>query len=475
MRSGSLWSLPTVLLGAIAAYSAGQPLSDPDLWWHLRAGDDILAGRFPRVESWSFTTAGSPFVITSWISDVLFSLVHDWLGFRGLQALSVALALAILIGAYRSIRRHARPEPAAWVLLLVATCLLPFLYARAQLFTFLLAVVVASWGRDLLHGAVVRPWRWIALTYLWANLHGGWVVAPVILVTATLAQSADTYRRHAGWRSVRPLVTSLATALLAFLSTALTPVGPQLLTRAVAVNRVGPFIAEWQHTMPATLLGLPYTLLLGTIAISWARGGHRVARSEILYVVMVSAFGFYAVRNVPIAALLLAPIAASCAQELLEPLLPRRPSTVPGFVVAGAVGLGLAVALTLVALRPGVSPNLPWRIASSLEQADGPKRVMVDYDIGGFIVGNARSATVSIDGRADTYPFVYFTRYMTAMKTGTGLPNLVHELNPDYAVIASNTHVAHFLVDHGWRHQLTDQGYDLLRAPESPQGQHVRS
>jgi len=42
---------------------------DPDLWWHLQAGQDIVTSRaIPQVDIYSFTKAGSEWVTHEWLS-----------------------------------------------------------------------------------------------------------------------------------------------------------------------------------------------------------------------------------------------------------------------------------------------------------------------------------------------------------------------------------------------------------------------
>src|SRR4051794_34084904 len=65
--------LPAGLMGLavclIAVAALFQPALDPDLGWHLRTGQLILASHaIPRTDPFSFTRAGAPWVEQEWLS-----------------------------------------------------------------------------------------------------------------------------------------------------------------------------------------------------------------------------------------------------------------------------------------------------------------------------------------------------------------------------------------------------------------------
>src|SRR5687767_7827743 len=84
---------------AIAVLGASMlPMTDPDTWWHLRVGREILdTGSVPSVDSWSIAGAGRPWVSQDWGSNVLMAALHEAggptlvsLAYGALTAVSVA-------------------------------------------------------------------------------------------------------------------------------------------------------------------------------------------------------------------------------------------------------------------------------------------------------------------------------------------------------------------------------------------------
>src|SRR5215471_16665213 len=71
---------------------------DPDLWWHIKNGQNILAThRWPTTDPYSFTVAGTPWLSYEWLGDVLFGTVARYGGLVGLFALLLVLASAVML------------------------------------------------------------------------------------------------------------------------------------------------------------------------------------------------------------------------------------------------------------------------------------------------------------------------------------------------------------------------------------------
>jgi len=72
---------------------ATWPLIDGDVWWHIRAGEEVLrSGRIPNVDTWSIVGAGRPWTTQDWLANVLLALgngMGDW-GRTALSCLAAA-------------------------------------------------------------------------------------------------------------------------------------------------------------------------------------------------------------------------------------------------------------------------------------------------------------------------------------------------------------------------------------------------
>src|ERR1700687_4735502 len=63
-----------LLVPLILGFSVGR-ISEPDIWWHLRNAAFLFQHHsFPRVDTYSFSAAGSPWINFEWLSELPFFL-----------------------------------------------------------------------------------------------------------------------------------------------------------------------------------------------------------------------------------------------------------------------------------------------------------------------------------------------------------------------------------------------------------------
>jgi hypothetical protein len=196
------WAPEVVLIVALASLSAFD-VFEQDIFWQIRAGDEILRGLgLQQRDTWSLTARGMPSVNFEWLSTVLIRAVYGVGGVRALIALRVALAAAMLGSAALLIHRHVARERARNVALL----LLPVFYVtiafkievRSDTFVFLIfAGLLLLWSSTLI--VRTKMAASLALTIVATNLHAG--TAPFVALAAmpficALPMSAP---RRLGW------------------------------------------------------------------------------------------------------------------------------------------------------------------------------------------------------------------------------------------------------------------------------------
>ena len=65
------WSL-------LAGTFSKRPLADPDIGWHIRTGEQILATHsLPRTDPFSSTMHGQPWFAWEWLYDILLGILHQ--------------------------------------------------------------------------------------------------------------------------------------------------------------------------------------------------------------------------------------------------------------------------------------------------------------------------------------------------------------------------------------------------------------
>ena len=436
---------------------AGGPLADPDVWWHVRTGRYVLDHHtIPHTDPWSFTAPHGSWVPTSWLSDVLFALAERASGDTGLRVLRLLLALAVVVATWLVARRSATTtRDAALATGLAVLALAPFLRERPQVLSLLLVAWLTLGIQRILAGELPRVLPWVAVCWVWANLHGMWVLLPIgALAAGVLAWCED--------RSRIPLAARCTTvALLSWLAVLVTPVGPRLAWWPWVVRHTAAPITEWQPTLLTRGVGLPLLLLLAVLVVRWARSPEPVPWTRVAYALAVVLFGLIAYRNVAPAALLLVP-------ELARTSRNQAPETVPVLPRAGlvALGVGLVLAVVNLSVSRAVSSDQPVALVDRLAARGQQVRLLNHYDVGGLVTGRASPpARVAIDGRTDIWSAAFVRRYVDGLGGGDWRP-LVDELRPDAALLRKDSEAARGLeLERHWRITDRDGAWVLLEPP----------
>jgi hypothetical protein len=432
--------------------TATWPLIDGDVWWHLRAGEEILAtGAVPRFEEWSILGFGRPWVSQDWLANVIMAAVRgtDPLGETVLSfafGLVVVAAFAVLWRTIGVRNRAVRWAPRiAWLMLglIVAA---PVLGVRVQVLDLLLSAVVA-WL--LAHYVVDRRRRWIAalpvVAAVWANLHAGWPMLFLLGGALVAGEAIDrAWKRSLDpeplrWADLRDLVLALVAA---FAALALNPNGVGLWAfpfDAIGIAVLGKHILEW---FPVTADARLLALYIGFVAIAvlptLALGRRSLRLSDVLVVIGLTIMAGYAVRFLLIAGPLVSVIAAASLTprlaatrwgpqtvRLVDSLsVPRERRLLLAHLglAAGLVMLGVGVSVAKVAPPAQASAavaNFPVDAVAWMEMADPGDRIFNRYEWGGYLGHELPDRLVFVDGRTDVYGDDLLTAYAAIISVQT--------------------------------------------------------
>lgn len=239
-----------------------HPGPDSDIWWHLRAGADLLAGRAGTfVEAWSFTAAGNVWVNHEWLAELILALVER----TGGGTLVVGLvALASLVTGLLMARAAAREKiplalTGAW-LAMIPLVMGDRLVARPQLFTYLLlALTLERFGAAQRGQASL--WILPAIQMLWTNLHGPVIGLGVMTLLLAGGGPVGKNERERWW--------VLGAVILASM---IHPAGPRALLDYLGHLAAGglyrQMVQEWQPILSSTQQHLPErmaTVILATM------------------------------------------------------------------------------------------------------------------------------------------------------------------------------------------------------------------
>ena len=407
------------------AFAALRTHADPDLWGHLRFGQDILRDhRLVSVDPYSFTQ-DLPWTNHEWLSETVTALAYTAGGDAGLwlyKAFIVGIALGLV---WQSLRAaHAGWRWSGLVIAAVAAHALT-LTIRPQLWTLLFVVVLCR----LLVAGGRALWFIPVMAMAWANLHGGWVLGLGILSVWTFGCLIDVERRG-------DAVTLIPVVVVSVLATLVNPYGPHLwefIASTVRLSRDD--ISEWQpiwrHSVGAMATWISVVLY---VAWAWRRQG-RPSPATWLVLFMLAFSSLRVMRLValfaPAAVVLLAPRLPKARRALVTPL----GQTVVDVVMVAVV---LLLSFQMRIVRPCVSiegasaPDLDALAALAESKPTG--RMITAFDWGQAALATVGPAVkVSIDGRRET---VYSARtrqaqYQIQFGDEEGF-RAIDRLSPDY-------------------------------------------
>ncbi|MGU3541077.1 hypothetical protein [Methylobacterium sp. A54F] len=390
-------------------------LNDPDTQWHVAVGDRILADRaLPWTDPFSHTFAGAPWIAKEWLSQLLLSIAHRFLGWPGvvlLAGVSAAGAFALL---HAWLARRLIWSAALGITLVAALATAPHLLARPHLLTFPLVVLWTCGLVDAVERRAGPPWALLVVLALWANLHAGFTIAfPVAGLMAAEAVAGAA----SGQRRAMLLRWGVFLAGCPF-AACLTPYGAHAIWITASLFGTGeplPFITEWQP-LPLDAAGA------GTRVVMLALPALLVLREpgrHLWRVLLLALLATMAIRHARFLDLyaLIAPVLVAAPLARLWPALaagrpPQAPAQAPIEARLGGLaplGLGLVCAVALirpVAPDPDVTPVAALDAARARGLTAGP--VYNHYDFGGFLIG--AGVRTFIDGRTDQLFLGGFTR-----------------------------------------------------------------
>lgn len=444
LNTSSLWSIGDrrlratgALIGMVAIAAVAVScffVSDSDLFMHLKNGERILnSGRLERAEVYSYTTTESEFPNHEWLSNLIGALIWRAGGFELLVLLkAVAVGVIVLMLAASSRLRGARGLAVPCTLLVFVVLVRFRLYTRPEIFSLLLLPVVDLLCLD----AVVWPpsrriWLIPFLTAVWANLHPGVVLAPVIVGThgvgALLAGRLPLLASRGTPRDGRRL---LLVALSCLPAMSLTPYGVGIFTplfriatsdaiRAAAVR-------EW---LPPGFGDFSFFYLtLGVCSVLLVVFRRRIAAADLALWFGFAALALRSLRHVGVFAVVGAPVlavaatlTASTAGRFFARVAPTLARWLrPGARAAVVGSLIIAVALALLSPRASIlhqdqsrhyrfglgldNLSAPIATVDLLEQWALPGPLYNSWEFGGYLMWRVwPRLQVFLDGRDYMY------------------------------------------------------------------------
>ena len=214
-NSASLWTSRVVGVAYLVLASAFgfTTVRNYDIGLHVRTGEYVLEQGLPSTNVFSEIHSERPMVDDKWLFQAVVALVHRVGGFEALSAFRCLLVVVLAVILVRACsHREARAGPvsvfAAAIGLVVAHqrfLVRPELVSLVFLASFLLLATRLREGRS--------PWRrrlLFALQVVWVNVHGYFILGPLVLALFVVGTAIDERRGQVAGGTTRRLNGTLA-------------------------------------------------------------------------------------------------------------------------------------------------------------------------------------------------------------------------------------------------------------------------
>ena len=420
--------IPVVLIFIWGTLAAFRPLMEPDIWMNLRVAEDILAtGEIPTVDQYSAVAAGRPVIVHEWLSGLVFLEVYKLGGGKALTVFRSTMMLAMMFLLWFSLEKRSRTFIlTAPLLAFTAYIILERVFVRPHLFTLLFLCIwifcLQRWRRER------RLWYLIILVplqALWANLHGGYLIAlalgammtgiAALLVLLPSWSKDESY----SWSDVATLAALTAACLVAGF---INPHGLRLikfsLTMGFGSDFIERFVYEWGSPFAAKYMGRAYgfnvvLVIFITMFLGLTLNAKRRPLVDAIFAIFATVITIQAIRFVSYIGIFGFPIAVHAWQKVADNhprslLLKRHPLIETALIVLILISTliyGFAYDKSIHRqIGWGFGIRTPYQTVDFLKKQNLEGVIFNDYTDGAFLIHHlAPKIRPVIDPRVDIY------------------------------------------------------------------------
>ena len=460
------WAALTALVPAVVTLLG--KMGAVDLAYHVRTGTMILnTGSIPRVDTFTFTVFGHPWLDQQWLAQVVFAWFYRFGGWATLAALQAVLVAATFFPIYLACRASgAQPRTASLLTLggfLVAS---PALAMRPQLLALpLFALTLWVIASRAAHPG--RLWLVPVFTAICSNVHGSFALFPLVVGIAWL----DDVRAHS------PLARrTFAVGAVSMLATLANPFGFHVWSYAYNLSTnpvIRKTISEWA---PVTLAQISGWFMIGSgllIAGYFARRTRPVPWIPLLSLAVFFVLAMSAQRAIVWWGLVTPVVMAGVLAERsaaahdagaedapatdaegVEGVTQRREPAFPAIVIVGAMLVGIAILLPWWR-GPGFPHYLnaaPPGLTNAVQGLPPGTRLLAHQPWGSWFEYAAPDVPVFVDSRIEIVPADIWKDYSEVGFAGADWRRVLQQYDVQAIVAASTWHLIPDLeADPDWR------------------------
>jgi len=429
-------ALMAVLLVGVALVGAQLRLLDPDTWWHVTVGEQILKTHtWPVSDTYSFTARGAGWIAYEWLGGVFMALAARAGGLVGLALLQKALVTSLALLLYLFAYLRSGNAKAACVASLVVLLVAPVAFTlRPQLIGYIFLLLTMICLERFRQGHSRALCFLPPLFMVWANTHGtfmfGLMVIGLCWITGLVSFRAGGLVGEGLTKQQR--VHLSLTFLLCLLALLVTPYGSQIAANPIEMATAQPFnianIQEWQPISVRDWLGK--FMLVFAAALFLAQVVLRLSwRVEEMAMFLFASYLTCAhLRFAMLFAIFLVPIVAGILARWVPPYDAAKDRYLLNLALIALVIFGLVkFRPTQHSLETMVASTYPTGAVEYLRMHPEPTGMFNEYGWGGYLISQlGHEHQVFIDGRADLFEHTgVFPDYMVIASAQPGAMRLL--------------------------------------------------
>jgi hypothetical protein len=478
-RAFSLPSMILVLLAVVAFWSASTRYHDPDMWWHLKVGEQIWqTGELPNTDEFSYTTDSHAWIAHQWLPEVSMYGAYLLGGSTGLMLWLCVLATILFGGLYLLCASYSGNAKVAllggligWFFGTISLTVRPLLIGHILL-------VVVLW---LVHLARTRDPRWLwglpAVFALWVNCHGSFAFGFAVLTTIMVAAHVNLE-----WgliSSVRWPSDHLRTFRFAFIASCfallVNPIGLELATYPLNLffgqgdNLAS--IDEWRPLNFQEARGMGVFVVITILVLVALTLQKKVRLEEFGTVLLGTYLAVHHSRMVFVFGILAAPVVCRLLADSWRSYDPHK-----DFPKLNAVIMAVAVVLIWWKfpdqqnLQEQVDQRYPTSAIEFLRDDGVDGRLLNEYGWGGYLIWTSPERKVFIDGRTDIFDWTGVLRDYMRWYTVQEAPNkLLDTYEIDYCLLYTNSPISKVMaLLPGWSQVYSDDVAVVFQRDDSP-------
>lgn len=466
-RAFSLPAMIIVLLGVVAVWSASTRFHDPDMWWHLKVGEQIWqTGELPQTDEFSYTTDSHAWIAHQWLPEVSMYAAYLAGGSGGLMMWLCVLATILFGSIYLLCASYSGNAKVAlvggligWFFGTISLTVRPLLVGH-----ILLVAVLA-----IVHFARTRSSRWLwglpAVFALWVNCHGSFAFGFAVLTTILVAAHIDLE-----WgliTSTRWPSETLRVFRFAFIASCfallVNPIGLELATYPLNLffgqgdNLAS--IDEWRPLNFQEARGMGVFVITTVMVLVALTLRKKVRLEEFGTVLLGSYLAVQHSRMVFVFGILAAPVVCRLLADSWRSYDARK-----DFPRLNALIMLVAVVLMWWKFPDGenlqaqVDKGYPTEAVKFLQNDGIGGHMLNEYGWGGYLIWAAPERKVFIDGRTDIFDWTGVLRDYMRWYTLQEDPNeLLDNYEIDYCLLFINSPISRVVaLLPGWERIYSD-------------------